>query len=59
MLKACVKCGLVYFSTPHPLCICHGSLRELAITATARSNSYTEAGGEIEGIETSVDIEVN
>lgn len=67
MLYVCTACGLVYF-LEHVYFengkICAGckttdKWKRLEISATARSSEYSEAGGDITGIDTNVTIEVN
>lgn len=54
MLSACSKCGVVYFGDRATCEQCKAPLLELEIVA--RSQTYTEAGGTIEGIDTVVAI---
>jgi hypothetical protein len=54
----CSRCGAVYyFDRQPPDCHCAPGSTFVPITITARANEYTEAGGEITGIE--VDISVD
>jgi hypothetical protein len=67
VIYICTACGLLYFweKEPEEWPACGGrncrtvnKWKELEITATARSYEYSEAGGEITGIDTHVSIEV-
>lgn len=65
-LYVCTACGLVHFwekaSEEWPTCAgCRtvNKWKRLEITAEARSMEYSEAGGEITGIETIVSVEVD
>ncbi len=59
MFYRCVGCGLVYYFDAPPTrlhCRC-GSIESEQIHFTARSYEYSAAGGEVTGIETTIDTD--